>query len=86
MKTAILIPTIDNGKSKVTVFSFNDKVIEVKYNYGKGYGFKFLTKYSSLENYTNRLSTNGAELIYSTTNNNDCTTEGREIEFILSKI
>lgn len=87
MNITTIIPTIDNGKSKVTVFDINGMVVEHRYNYGKGYGFLFLTKYPTLESYKeNRMSSLGSQLIYSSSNNNDCTQEGREIEFAISKL
>lgn len=78
--------TIDNGKSKITLYDVDGSVIEHKYNYGKGFGFLFLTKYNSIEHYNNRMSMSGSELIYSSTNQNDCTEKGREIEFLISRL
>jgi hypothetical protein len=86
MNIEILIPETDNGKRKVTVFNVDGEIIERKYNYGKGFGFLFLTKYPSIENYQNNLSSSGSQLIYSSTNQNDCTEQGRKIEFNLSKL
>jgi len=84
MNISILTPETDNGKSKITVFEVDGTVIRQKYNYGKGWGFKFLEKFNSIEHMNRSIS--GGELIYSSANNNDCTEYGREVEFSISKL
>lgn len=80
-----LISESDNGRERVKVYRYDDLIIEQSYKYGKGYGFKFLTKYDSMSHYIHRLSQSGSKTIYSSTNRNDCTEEGRKIEFEIFK-
>jgi hypothetical protein len=84
MNISVIIPQVDNGKSKVTVYDVDGVIIKQKYNYGKGWGFKFLEKYNSIKHLER--SVTGGELIYSTANDSDCTKYGREVEFAISKL
>ena len=86
MNIQVLIPMIDNGHKKVTVFDVDGKVIEKVYNYGRGWGFLFLVEYDSIEYYQRRMfSTGGSRTIYSSTMPADCTEFGRKVEYELMK-
>ena len=81
MRVRVLIPEIDNGRAKITLFKVGRYVVEYKYKYDNGCGFIFITQYDSKEHYERRLSSTGEKLIYSSADSKDNGDFGREIEF-----
>lgn len=76
----------DNGSTKTLGFVYDGNYYRQKYNYGNGWGFKFITSYPNKDVYLQSLSRTGEKVIYSSTMQADCTELGRLIEFSLSKL
>ncbi len=74
----------DTGTKKLTRFKYADGYYTQIYNYGKGYGFKFIEKYKSAEHQQKALSQQG-EMIYSSTLESNCTPFGVYLEYSLMK-
>jgi len=74
----------DTGTKKITRFKYADNYYTQTYNYGKGYGFKFIEKYKSADHQQKALSQQG-EMIYSSTLESDCSPFGVYLEYSLMK-
>lgn len=83
MQVKVLIPQTDNGRSKVTLYEVDGKVIEWRYNYGKGYAFIHLTEYISLGHYENRMTQLGSKQIYNGGDTRQNGEYGRGVEFAI---
>lgn len=79
-----IISKQDNGKKEETFATDGKNFYRITYKYISSYGFTFIHKFSSLSNMENELSVTDGEIIYSSTNQNDCTDEGRKIEYEIS--
>ena len=72
----------DNGRKKIMDFIYNGNYYQQVYNYGKGYGFKFINKFPTKIAYEQGIF-GDSEKIYSELHQ---TEEGRFIEYSLSKL
>ncbi len=75
----------DNGKCKITEFKYNGLFYRQEYKYTKSYGFKFIYAYPSEYAFYHPLSCTGSKIIYSSTNENDCTKFGKYLEYSLTQ-
>jgi len=75
----------DNGRKKITKFTYGGKFFIQTYNYGQSYGFKFIEEYPTSYSFNNSLKATGGSIIYSTTMQSDCTDFGTFLEYSLMK-
>ena len=75
----------DTGSKRLTKFKYKDKFYSQVYNYGKGYGFKFIWEFDTKEQQDNHLRQTGGQQIYSSTLESDCSPFGVYLEYSLMK-